>query len=105
MFDIVGENICFGVSVMKVDGTSLSPVGNVQAINRLNKVGKRTTTLGRDEIAVSDNAQVYQSLLQKAKEIPSIREERVQSLTEQINNGEFQVDGQKIAEKLLSPDF
>jgi len=39
------------------------------------------------------------------KEIPSVREERVRTLTEQIERGEYKVDAQKIAEKLFSPDL
>lgn len=87
---------------MKIDGPSMSPVGSVQASNRLNQVEKKTLASGADKVAVSDKAQVYQALLQKVKEIPSVREERVRALTEQIERGEFKVDGQKIADKLFS---
>ena len=86
---------------MKVDGTSMSPIGSIQAANRIKQVEKKTVVSETDRIAVSDKAQVFQSLLQKAKEIPSVREERVQALTEQIEQGEFKVNGQKIADKLL----
>lgn len=86
---------------MKIDGTSMSPIGSVQAANRLKQVEKKTAVSEADKIAVSDKAQVYQALLQKAKEIPSVREERVQALTEQIERGEFKVDGQRIADKLF----
>ncbi len=86
---------------MKVDGTSMSLIGSIQAANRIKQVEKKTAVSETDRIAVSDKAQVFQSLLQKAKEIPSVREERVQALTEQIEQGEFKVNGQKIADKLL----
>lgn len=89
---------------MKIDGTSISPVGSVQAANRINQTQKKTPASESDNVAVSDKAQVYQALIQKVKEIPSVREERVQTLTEQIERGEFKVDGQKIAEKLFSPE-
>ncbi|GAB6152522.1 flagellar biosynthesis anti-sigma factor FlgM [Desulfosporosinus burensis] len=89
---------------MKIDGTSMSPIGSVQAANRVLQVQKKT--LGsEDKVAVSDKAQVFQALLQKAKELPSVREDRVKALTEQIERGEFHIDGQKIAEKLFSPEF
>lgn len=48
---------------------------------------------------------MYQALIQKVKEIPSVREERVRALTEQIERGDYKVDGQKIAEKLFVPEF
>lgn len=90
---------------MKIDGTSMPPIGSVQAANRTNQVPKKTQISDADNVAVSDKAQVYQALLQKAKELPAVREERVQALTEQIERGEFKIDGQKIAEKLFSPEF
>ena len=89
---------------MKIDGTSLSPVGSIQVTNRLKPIEKKTAVSGADKIAVSDKAQVYQALLQKAKEIPSVREEKVKALAEQIERGEFQVDGLRIADKLLAAD-
>lgn len=86
---------------MKIDRTSMSLVGSVQAANRLKQVEQKTSVSEADKIAVSNKAQVYQALIQKAKEIPSIREERVRDLTEQIERGEFKVDGQRIADKLF----
>ncbi|ODA42540.1 flagellar biosynthesis anti-sigma factor FlgM [Desulfosporosinus sp. BG] len=90
---------------MKVDGTSMSPVGSVPATNRLGQVEKKGLVPEVDKVAVSDKGQLFQTLLKKAKEIPSVNEERVQALADQIEQGEFQVDAQKIANKLLSPDF
>jgi len=89
---------------MKIDGTSMSPIGSVQAVNRLNQTQKKTLVSGEDKVAVSEKAQVYQALLQKVKEISSVREERVQTLTQQIERGDFKVDANKIAEKLFSPE-
>ena len=90
---------------MKIDRTSMSPIESVQATNRLNQVDKKALVSEADKVAVSDKAQVYQALLQKVKEIPAIREERVRTLTEQIERGDYKVDAQKIAEKLFVPEF
>ena len=88
---------------MKIDGSSISPVGSVQASNRLSQVEKKKSTSGVDQVAVSDKAQLYQTLLQKTKDLPAVQDDRVQTLSAQIASGEFQVDSQKIAEKLVSP--
>jgi len=85
---------------MKIDGTSLSPVGSVQAANRLSRVEKKAAGMGTDKVAVSDQAQVFQALLQKAKELPAVREDRVRELSEQITKGEFRIDADKIAARL-----
>ena len=89
---------------MKIDGTFTPPVGSAQATIRLNQTEKKPPVSEADKVAVSDKAQLYQALLQKVKEIPSVREERVRTLTEQIARGEFKVNGQEIAEKLFSPE-
>lgn len=89
---------------MKIDGTSISPVGSIQATNRVVSIDKKAAELGKvgkDGVKVSDKAQIFQTLLQKAKEIPEVREDRVRELTERINKGEFKVDSQGIADKLL----
>lgn len=90
---------------MKIDGTPMSPIRSVQGANRAYQVQKKTQSSEGDNVAVSDKAQLFQALLQKAKELPSIREDRVQALREQIERGEFQIDVQKIAEKIVTPEF
>jgi len=50
---------------------------------------------------MSDKGQLYQSLFQKALDTPSVREDLVVQLKEQIANGEYEVDSQKVAGKML----
>lgn len=89
---------------MKIDGTSMSPIGSVQASNRLKPLEKKKPAGQEDNVAVSNKAQTFQALLQKAKELPSIREDRVQALSDQISRGQFEINAQRIANKLLSGD-
>lgn len=88
---------------MKIDGTSISSVGSINATNRVVATHIKAVVLGneQDGVKVSDKAQLYQSLLQKVKEIPEVREDRIREVTERINKGEFKVDAQTIADKLL----
>ena len=89
---------------MKIDGTSISPVGAVQAANRVSQVGNKPIVSGKsekDNLAVSDKAQIYKVLLQKVKETSEVREERVAELKEQIANGRFKVDPKAVAGKML----
>ena len=91
---------------MKIDGTSMSPVGSIQATNRVVSIDKKVVELGKgqDGVKVSDKAQVYQSLLQKVKEVPEVRENRIREIAEQINKGEFIINAQTIADKLLGKE-
>jgi negative regulator of flagellin synthesis FlgM len=93
-------------SQMKIDGTSLSSVGSIQATNRVVSINKQAAVIGKelDGVKVSDKDQLYQSLLQKVKEIPEVREDRIREISDRINKGEFKVDAQAIADKLLGKE-
>lgn len=86
---------------MKIDGTSLAPVGSIQATNRVSSIDKKVAEKATDGVKVSDKAQFYQILLQKVKEVPDVREDRVREVKEKINNGQFEVDANAIARSLL----
>lgn len=86
---------------MKIDGTSLTPVGSIQATNRVSSIDNKAAEKATDGVKVSDKAQFYQILLQKVKEVPDVREDRVREVTEKINNGQFKVDANTIARSLL----
>lgn len=88
---------------MKIDGTSISPIGSVQAATRVSQVSKHHTNSEQDKVAVSGNAQVFQNLVQKVKELPEIREDKVKAIREQIASGEFSLDADSIALSILSP--
>lgn len=86
---------------MKIDGTSLTPVGSIQATNRVFSVDKKAAEKATDGVNVSDKAQFYQILLKKVEEVPDVREDRVREVAEKINNGQFKVDANAIARSLL----
>ncbi|AHF10639.1 MULTISPECIES: flagellar biosynthesis anti-sigma factor FlgM [Dehalobacter] len=89
---------------MKIDSASISPVGSVQAATRVSQISKVNTVSQQDQLAVSENAQVFQKLLQKIKDMPDIREDKVTAISEQIANCEFNLDAASIAEGILSPN-
>ena len=87
---------------MKIDG--IPPVGNVQPINKTPQVSRDDKNAEQDKVSVSGNAQVFQKLVQKVKELPDVREDRVKEITEQIARGEFSLDSDSIAASMLSPE-
>lgn len=89
---------------MKIDRTSITPVGSVQAASRVAQVkSKNNQGSSQDQIAVSNSAQVFQNLVQKAKELPDIREDKVKAIAEKIEQGNFSLDAGSIAVSLLKP--
>lgn len=86
---------------MKIDRPSISPIGNVQPVNKTAKADKKNGNNVNDQVSVSGNAQLFQRLLDKAKELPEIREDKVNAVREQLAKGEFNLDSASIADSLL----
>ncbi|MCL1917100.1 MAG: flagellar biosynthesis anti-sigma factor FlgM [Peptococcaceae bacterium] len=88
---------------MKIDGVNVNMVNlmtnpksaEVSAAEKTKHVSKL------DNVEVSGQAQLMQKVLQKTKEIPDIREERVQEIAAKIESGNFIIDSQLIARKML----
>lgn len=70
--------------------------GNVSKTNKLQKSDKR------DELNISNEAHEFQLAMKAVKEQPEIREEKVNELKKQVENGTYKVDARKIAEKMMS---
>jgi negative regulator of flagellin synthesis FlgM len=87
---------------MKIDGMPILPVTGSKEINRIKQTERKTSVSGEDELVVSEKANLFQSLLSKAKELPAFREELVKDLSTQITDGKFNVDVSKIARNILS---
>lgn len=54
-----------------------------------------------DKINISEEAKTYQFAINKLKDIPEIRTDKVNSLKKQIQSGTYKVDADKIAEKMI----
>ena len=82
--------------------------GAVKAYGDQNKIGKndkveKTASKQQpaDEVVLSSQAQEFRQYLQKIKAMPEVREEVVKELTDKIAAGNYQVDSQAVAEKIL----
>lgn len=54
-----------------------------------------------DRVVLSASSQDVQKAQEILQQTPAVRSERIQSLKEQIERGEYQVDARKIADKML----
>jgi negative regulator of flagellin synthesis FlgM len=87
---------------MKINNLNgIQPVPNTKNINNAVSIEKPKSTDRTDNMEVSANAQLVQKAIQKAKEIPDIREEKVKELAAKIDAGEFVIDSNTIAKKML----
>ena len=93
---------------MKIDGKN--PFINLDAYIKNVKDDKKVDASGGqdsknnakgDEVVLSPMAKEIQEAKKIIDSMPEIREEKVARLKEQIQNGTYQVDGEKIAGKML----
>ena len=61
----------------------------------------KETAVKTDTVVISDAAKRIQDARAKLDEIPDVREDKVAELRNQIQNGTYEVDADKTAEKLL----
>ena len=87
---------------MRIEGPLFQKLTGIKNLNRVSPAEDKKPITGTDKASVSNKAQLYQVLLNKVKEIPDIRDaERIESLARAIAVGNYAVDAQKIAAKLL----
>ena len=61
----------------------------------------KESAIKTDTVVISDAAKRIQEARAKLDEIPDVREDKVAELKNQIQNGTYQIDADKAAEKLL----
>jgi negative regulator of flagellin synthesis FlgM len=63
-------------------------------------VDENKNRIGKDKIEFSKSAREYQFAINKLKETPEMRMEKVNKLKEEIKSGNYKVEGKKIVEKI-----
>ena len=77
-----------------------------QVQDKNNKVGApdnkpEKTAVKADTVVISDAAKRVQEARNQLNDIPDVREEKVSQLRDQIQNGTYQIDADKIAGKMI----
>jgi flagellar biosynthesis anti-sigma factor FlgM len=85
-----------GFNVNRVEGVSKK--GRVSSSNSA-KVDEKFTV---DRATVSGGAQIMAKAMDNLKDVPEIREERIESIRAQILNGQYAVRFDELAKKLAS---
>ncbi len=68
---------------------------------KINKVDKNTKEKRKDRLEVSDKAKDFQVAMDKIKDLPDIRKEKVERLKKEVQAGTYNVEGRRIAEKMM----
>ncbi len=88
---------------MKINLPPIAALGGLSGVNQIKPAEDKKPTSGKDMVNVSDKAYLFQTLLKKAQETPEIRNELVLSLKEKIADGQFKIEPETIAKKILNP--
>ncbi len=65
------------------------------------KQEKTGTAMKNDEVILSANAQEFSQVLQAAKKIPDLRQDKVDAVMKQLETGTYHVDAKDIAARMI----
>jgi negative regulator of flagellin synthesis FlgM len=82
-------------NIPKVSGV----YGNSGKINQPARVGE--VTAKRDEFSISGTAKDFTSVMRILKEIPDIRQDRVNEIKQKIESGQYSVRASDVAGKIV----
>ncbi|SMB82838.1 anti-sigma-28 factor, FlgM family [Desulfonispora thiosulfatigenes DSM 11270] len=89
---------------MKITGNIPKNIGNIYQKQQKAAPTKKTaeTDVKKDSLELSNEAKKISELVQKTKDFPEIREEKIKEIKEQIKNNTYQVSPEQLAAKMLS---
>lgn len=91
---------------MRISGNVQGVAGiytNDKKVSKVENVNK--LSLGRDDIKISSKAKDYSVAMNALKNIPDIRQDRVEEISKKLANDEYKVSGEDIADKILNDSF
>lgn len=86
---------CFFMKINRLDKV-LQVYTNMET--NKTKINKKVSE--KDEIKFSERAMDYQFALNKLKEVPDIRVEKVEKLKKEIQTGNYNISGKEIVDKM-----
>ncbi len=96
------------MKITDIQGTGVSQLQTEQTGAVESRAGKKTDvnqTAGADNINLSQEARLMQKAAQVIAQTPEVREEKVATLKEAVDQGTYQVNSQKVATSLIADIF
>ena len=93
---------------MKVSDTR-NPAGEIIHLYKTNsqptantdKQINGTASVPEEKVSLSEQARDVQNIKKAINELPDVRQEKVDALKEKINQGTYDVNGEKVAQKMI----
>jgi len=97
------------VNIMIINNNIQAIVGayatNSKKIKTAVKEESPDTSINKDEVLLSTQAQSFSKILQKAQSMPEVRQDKVDTYSAQIGAGLYQIDSKGLADKILNMRF
>jgi negative regulator of flagellin synthesis FlgM len=91
------------MKVPNTNETTATLVDSYRTSENIKKETKAGGTFSKSEnVELSNNVKDYSQIKKVLENVPDVREDKVQQLKKQINEGTYNVSGEKIAEKMVS---
>jgi negative regulator of flagellin synthesis FlgM len=91
---------------MKISNTNESTAKLVESYRTAENIKKESKTSGAfpqgEKIELSSDVKDFSQIKKVLADMPEVREDKVQQLKKQIDEGTYNVSGEKIAEKMVS---
>lgn len=92
---------------MRIDGTNpLNALVEAQHQNEKAESGEDQrvdqSNQGRDRLELSTDSRNLRPLVEKAKEAPDVRSERVAEISRQLDNGTYNIRAERVADALIT---
>lgn len=82
-------------NIPKVSGV----YGNTGKIDKQSKVGE--VSLKKDEFSISGTAKDFTSVMKALRQVPDIRQDKVDEITQKIERGQYSVKAADVAGKIV----
>jgi negative regulator of flagellin synthesis FlgM len=91
---------------MKIWGDIPKISGVYDSQKNFGKVDKASGVASKkDVVSISNQAKDFQTALRSLKDLPDVRNEKVNELAERYKSGSYDVSGKNIADKIINSTF
>jgi len=91
---------------MRIPGDISKITGVYGTQNNINKVGRTgSVSSKKDVVSISNEAKDFQTIFKALKEVPDIRQDKVDSIIGKIEAGNYSVSGRDVAERIVKSVF
>jgi len=70
-----------------------------KAVERTEKVGP--AAMARDKIEISDEARDFQTAMKAFKELPEVRQSKIDELKSQVESGQYKPSAEAVVDKIM----